>query len=415
MRLGELVSSMKIRLCLGMALAMTLSSCGGGGSSSGAPPLQPPQPPPGNTNAPFQDMSAANLPIASLGGRCMDADHGDVDGDGDIDLALAQEFSTNIILLNDGAGVFAASVGAVNGGNGDNEDVRLRDFDGDTNLDMLTVHEDDGVHAMLINDGSGIFTNVPALIPVNSIANAAEVVDLNNDARLDILIGNRGINIVLVQQANGTFVNETALRPIGVGTTQDLLLLDVDGDMDQDLFVANEGQNRLFVNDGSGFFSDETTARLPSLGAESREADSADIDNDGDLDIVVGNVNFLLAQPIQNRLLINDGTGIYSDATSAQLANVTNGSSSFTIKFADVDNDGDSDILSPTNNLNTGGSIAVWLNDAVGNFSTAPVSPFSVDPSGSTFDIDVVDVNADGKDDIYFCHRTGTDQLYLQQ
>lgn len=405
---------MQIRFRLFTLLTIFLTSCGGDSGSSSTNTTAP-SPPPTNTNAPFQNMSARNLPQGSLKGMCMDADHGDVDGDGDIDLVLAQEFSTNIVLLNDGKGVFSVSAGAAKLGDGDNEDIRLRDLGGDSSLDMLTVHEDDGVHALLINDGSGVFTDSASPIPVNSIANAAEVIDLNNDTRLDILLGNRGTNIVLMQQMDGSFVDDTVNRPIGLGTTQDLLLLDIDGDTDQDLYVVNEGLNRLLVNDGSGIFADETMVRLPGLDAESREADSADIDNDGDLDIIVANVNFLLNAPIQNRLLINDGTGVYSDATSTMLADVDNNSSSFTIRFVDVDADGDPDILSPVNNLNFGGSISVWLNDGNGRFSTAADSPFSSAPSGSVFDIEVVDLNGDGKEDIYFCYRSGTDQLYMHK
>jgi len=387
-----------------------LIACSGDSTSSGISPPPPPQ-----NSAIFQNVSASNLPLSLLGGLCMDADHGDVDGDGDTDLALAQEHATNLILLNDGAGVFSVLAGAVMGGTGDNEDLRLRDFDGDTSLDMLTVHEDDGVHALLINDGSGAFQELSALIPVNSIANAAEVIDLNNDARLDILLGNRGSNIILLQQPDGSFVDDTGTRPIGAETTQDLLLLDVDGDGDQDLFVANETDNRLFINDGSGFFADETATRLPAGSGESREADAADVDADGDLDIIVANVNFNFGRPIRNRLLLNDGSGVFTDATAINLAGVVNMGNSFTIKFVDVDSDGDADILSPNNTVGQGGNIEVWLNDGNGVFSTAVESPFSSAPSGSAFDIEIVDVNDDGKDDIYFCYRSGTDQLYIQQ
>lgn len=386
------------------------AACGGGG---GTAPVSPPPPP--MANATFQDASASNLPTSMLGGLCMDADHGDVDGDGDIDLALAQEFSTNLILLNDGNGVFSVATGAVGGGNGDNEDVRLRNFDGNNGLDMLTVHEDDGVHALLINDGLGEFTDVSSRIPVTSIANAAEAIDLNNDSRLDILLGNRGTNIVLLQQADESFLDDTSNRPIGGDTTQDLLLLDIDGDTDQDLFVANETDNRLFVNDGNGFFADETATRLPGGDGETREVDAADVDNDGDLDIIVANVNFNSGRPIQNQLLINDGAGVFADATANNLSSVVNSASSFTIKFADIDSDGDPDVLSPDNTVGQGGSIVVWINDGSGVFAMSTISPFSAEPSGSAFDIEVVDLNADGKDDIYFCYRSGTDQLYIQQ
>lgn len=396
-----------------LAAAMLLAACGGGGSSnptSAIPPV-----PPSSPSADYQDVSASNLPVGALSGMCMDADHGDVDGDGDLDLALAQEFALNLVLLNDGSGVFSLAAGAVNGGDGDNEDVRLRDFDGDRDLDMLTVHEDDGVHSLLYNDGNGGFSEQPGLIPTNSIANATEVIDLNADSRLDILLGNRGANIVLIQQADGSFVADTGNRPIGDATTQDLLLIDIENDGDQDLFVANETDNRLFVNDGSGLFSDETAARLPQGDGETREADAADIDNDGDLDIIVGNVDFASGRPIQNQLLVNDGSGVFSEVTTENLASVVNMGNSFTIKFVDIDSDGDPDVLSPNNTVGQGGDIEVWVNDGTGSFGPPATGPFSAPPSGSAFDIEVFDANGDGRDDIYFCYRTGTDQLYLRQ
>jgi hypothetical protein len=400
------------RIATILAVTAGFTAACGGSSSPANPSLPSPLPPPPPVNADFQDVSASNLPTASLGGLCMDADQGDVDGDGDLDIALAQEFSTNIVLINDGTGVF--SVANIAGGNGDNEDVRLRDFDGDADLDMLTVHEDDGVHAFFTNDGTGTFTDMSAAIPVTSIANAAEVTDVNGDTRLDILLGNRGANIVLLQQANGTFVDDTANNPIGVDTTQDLLLLDIEGDGDLDLFVANETDNRLFVNDGNGNYNDETVVRLPGNDGETREADAADIDNDGDLDIIVGNVDFNSGRPIQNQLLRNDGSGVFTDITTTGLANVVNTGNSFTISFFDIDSDGDPDVLSPNNSVGQGGDIEVWINDGTGNFSTAATSPFSSAPTGSAFDIEIIDVNADGKDDLYFCYRSGTDQLYIR-
>lgn len=394
-------------ILLALVLSACLCGCGGSGGSITAAPPQPP-------SAPFAEVSQANLPVASLAGKCMDADHGDVDGDGDVDLVLAQEIARNIVLLNDGTGSFTEASGAVNGGFGDNEDVRLADFDGDGDLDMFTAHEDDAVHSLLINDGTGVFTEIGGVIPVNSIANAAEVIDLNGDSRPDILLGNAGTNIALVQLANGTFVDDTANRPIGSGTTQDLLLFDIDGDNDPDLLSANELDNALFVNDGNGFFTDDTATRLPADDGETREVDAADVDGDGDLDIILGNVSFSSGRPPQNRLLLNDGSGIFVDATASNLGGLVNQSSSFTIRFFDIDNDGDADVLSPRNDLGQGGDIEVWLNDGAGTFSLAASSPFSAPPSGSTFDIEVVDLNADGKSDLYFCHRTGTDQLFLQ-
>lgn len=344
---------------------------------------------------------------------CMDAGHGDLDGDGDLDLALAQEFALNLILLNDGAGVFTVADNAVMAGSGDNEDLGLADFDADGDIDMISVHEDDAVHALLLNDGSGTFSDASSRIPFMSVANAVEVIDLDGNGRLDILLGNAGANLTLLQATDGSFTDETPTRPIGAETTQDLLLVDIDGDGDQDLYVANETDDRLFINDGTGVLTDESAARLPGSDGETRQVDAADIDGDGDLDLVLGNVDFLRGLPVENRLLVNDGNGIFTDVTDTQLAALGNSGSSFTIHFFDIDADGDPDILSPVNELGAGGRLEVWINDGTGTFGPNTLTVFDASPDGSVFDIEVFDANGDGQDDLYFCHRTGTDQLYL--
>ncbi len=395
---------------------LVLPACGGGGGggSIAPPPVQ--QPPPPTTTALFREVTATDLPVVD--NACMDAAQGDLDGDGDIDLALASEFALNVILLNNGAGVFTELAGAVSDGRGDNEDLRLADFDDDGDLDMITVHEDDQEHALLFNDGSGAFTDMTALLPVMSIANAVEVTDLDGDGAPDILIGNAGANVVLIQQPDGSFADDTANgRSLGSDTTQDLLLVDVDGDSDLDVFVANEGPNALFINDGNGFFADETAVRLPSARRESRQADAADIDNDGDLDIIVGNIRFeVMSVPsVENQLLVNDGSGVFTDATATGLANVRNLGNSFTVHFVDLDDDGDQDIISPQTTLGGGGDAVVWLNDGTGVFTDATTADvFSSPPDGGIFDIEVVDVNGDGNDDLFVCNRTGISQLYVK-
>jgi hypothetical protein len=87
---------------------------------------------------------------------------------------------------------------------------------------------------------------------------------------------------------------------------------DVDNDGDLDLVVAMEFQrNRLLLNDGSGRFRD-ATAQLPDQARDSEEIALLDVDVDGDrdLDIVVANEDDLKPE-----LYLNNGKGVFTDAS----------------------------------------------------------------------------------------------------
>lgn len=350
------------------------------------------------------------LPESLRGRMCMDAAHGDVDADGDLDLVLAIEFGLPALLRNDGAGRFEFDRDAIPAGDGDNEEALLFDADGDGDLDLFTAHEDDGVHALLINDGTGQFTDASDRVSERSVANGADVLDVDDDGRPDIALGNRGVNLILLQQADGRFLSAGAPRLPGTLTTQDLFPADIDGDGDTDLIVANEGRNQVLIRMTDGY-TDESELRLPEDPRESREIDGADIDGDGDIDLIVGNVAFIGDGDVSNRLWQNDGRGYFTDITDVSLGNVANDGRSFTVHFVDIDRDGDPDILSPQNRIGRGGSLSVWLNDGAGQF-TEDTTPFDTPVAGSVFDIELFDANGDGLDDLYFCHRSGPDQLF---
>ena len=126
----------------------------------------------------------------------------------------------------------------------------------------------------------------------------------------------------------GTYKERTASVAIG----------DIDGDGDIDIIIANgrhwPGQNRIFINDGRGIFTVEKN--LGNQRSTSYAAELADFDNDGDLDIAVGN------DMAPNYIYKNDGKGNFSRSSSfgieyAPTRNLT---------LADIDQDGDIDILS---------------------------------------------------------------------
>ena len=239
-------------------LLLTSAGCpaqeGGEGGSPG---------PPWDQESPlFQDVSMTHLPQGVLDGLTMDAGVADMDGDGDLDIVLANEFRPNILLLNDGAGRFTDGSHQLPATEHDSEDVGIADFDGDGDLDIMIVSEDDQTNELYFNDGSGSFSNQSDRIPVAGTTNGLAVADLNGDGSPDVLLANNGQDAVIINDGSGGFTDETEARlPLSSDVTQDFELGDVDGDGDPDLVVGNEGPNKLYINDGSGRFVDESRAR----------------------------------------------------------------------------------------------------------------------------------------------------------
>ena len=352
----------------------------------------------------YTEVTDTHLP-PDIAGRCMDAAAGDVDGDGDLDLALAMEFEPNILLLNDGTGVFANGSARLPRDVHDSEEVAFADFDGDSDLDLVLVSEDDQTNELYLNDGSGNFSDASNRIPVGGTSNAHAVLDLDGDGALDLLIGNHGNNRALINSGNAEFTDRSETLWQNDSPTQDLELVDVDGDGDLDVVVANEAQNQLYLNDG-GRLVDATDGRMPTRDDETREIKAADVDGDGDPDLIVANVRFVSSWPQQDYLLLNDGTGVFTDADADWLPDGDR--NHFTIQVVDLDGDGDIDILAPSSFVRRGaGDYRVLLNDGGGRFSTAEtgsVLPASADGNG--FDIEVADFNGDGHDDLFLCNRS---------
>ena len=409
-----------VALCAVVCLAAAPAECESGGSGQPAAPdtttVAPPQ-------TLYSDVTGTNLPTGLLNGLSMDAGVADLDGDGDLDIVIANEFRPNILLLNDGAGRFSDGSSRLPAANRDSEDVGIADFDGDGDLDIVVVSEDDRTNELYFNDGTGRFTDEGARLPVEGTTNGVVVADVNGDGFPDFLFANNGQDAVIINDGAGNFADETAERlPRSADVTQDLELGDVDGDGDLDLIVANEGANALYINDGTGRFSDESAARIPQRdgGEETREADFGDVDGDGDLDLLFANVSaFVAGADPRNRLLINNGNGFFADETSSRLSAAS--VSSFDGDFADIDGDGDLDIVTANADVDLSvGRIAdsrsrAYLNDGNGVFTDASEEVFGAGATGTGLDLEFADFDGDGRPDFYLASRGTADRLLLRR
>jgi hypothetical protein len=129
-----------------------------------------------------------------------------------------------------------------------------------------------------------------------SAAGGITVADLDGDGRYDVVLPHWEGSQIFMGQPDGTFADETAARwPAGVTPNSSAAIAaDVEGDGDLDLYVCDaEGDDFLLINDGSGHFSDGTAA-AGLAGNERRclSASFADMDGDEDLDLFVADYDW---------------------------------------------------------------------------------------------------------------------------
>ncbi|MEM6785677.1 MAG: T9SS type A sorting domain-containing protein [Bacteroidota bacterium] len=368
----------------------------------------------------YLDVTDDALPTIPLNQRAtMDIEVADLDGDDDLDIVLACEACENVLLLNNGDGTFTDGRSRFPDSSPyDSEDIAIADFDGDDDLDLIFVQEDfinfNGIgrqHEFFLNDGTGTFTPAAFVFP-DSEANAIAVADLNGDDQPDVVIGNAGQDFVFINDGAGGFIDETAARiPVEDRINQDLTFADVDGDGDLDLFVGNENDNALLLNDGTGVFTDVTATHLPtSPPVETRKATFADVDGDGDLDVYLSNVFFLFQRDPQDRLWLNDGTGVFTDATGTSLPAST--ATNLDAVFVDADGDDDLDLL--THGVGQTVPVRLLTNDGAGVFTDATGALLPSMPTADGLALEVADFDSDDHPDVFIGNRGQVDRLLLR-
>jgi hypothetical protein len=358
----------------------------------------------------FDDLSS-NIPDATTNFQTKAVLAVDFDKDGDMDIVLANEFQNNIILINDGQGIFTVGqVGIPATEEHDSEGITIGDFNQDGLIDLVFVSEDDFQHEYYWNSGEGTFNTPPIFLPF-TVCRSVLAHDFNGDGIDDLILGNNGQNMMLINDGTGELINETFERiPFYEDLTQDIDISDVDGDGDIDIFVANEDENHLLINNGSNVYFDETATRLPqSTPMDSRSVLFNDVDMDGDEDIFLCNVAFTVGADARNRLFLNNGEGIFTDATDSNLPDYTE--QTVDAVFMDFDFDGDDDII-VANVL--GIAMGAYVNNGQGKFTDISNVVFGADLIVEAFGITAADFDGDGYEDLYISNIDGKDKLLIR-
>jgi hypothetical protein len=183
------------------------------------------------------------------------------------------------------------------------------------------------------------------------------------------------------------------------GNSMDARAADIDNDGDLDLVIAIEFfRNRILINDGNGVFTDQSAERLSGRDFDTEDIAIADFDGNGGLDIF-----FASEDNGTNEFYLNNGDGTFSDASARiRVAGTSNAALA-----SDIDNDGDFDIL-----LGNNGTNDVLINDGSGFFQDQSTSRFPSQVNDITQDLALGDIDGDGDQDLLIANE-GDNRLLL--
>ncbi|MCB0725759.1 MAG: VCBS repeat-containing protein [Ignavibacteriae bacterium] len=276
----------------------------------------------------------------------------DYDGDGYLDLYVTNGPSAgqnNFLYHNNGDGTFTKITGQplVND-NGKSDGASWGDYNNDGNPDVCVVNWYGQNNLLYRNDGSGTFTfmNTSIVSTDGGFSETCSWGDYDNDSDLDLYVTNSDPpfnNYLYMNNGSGDFIKiDTGIAVSETFTSRGITWIDYDNDGDQDIFVCNENnqKNNLYENMGSGYFVKITAGDIVNDVASSWTGSWGDIDNDGDMDLFVGNWGQ------SDNLYINNGDKTFAKVTTGPVVQTADRSS--TSSWIDYDNDGDLDLFVTT-------------------------------------------------------------------
>jgi uncharacterized repeat protein (TIGR01451 family) len=312
---------------------------------------------------------------------------GDFNGDGKLDLAVANAGSNFVsILLGKGDGTFQPALMADAGG--PQSSIAVGDFNGDGKLDILVnsgsatgANGPNGV-SILLGNGDGTFQPP---VQIQSYANAVLVAvgDFNLDGKLDFAVGSTmngtpsaGFLDIFPGKGDGTFQAPTSIS-LGSGSPVSLVVGDFDGDGRPDLAVGqtNPGALKILLGNGDGTFqspvvtSPSGTTVYSSLGVGDFNGD-----NKQDLAARVTTTRRICTRPplppicwtvtiIEAEVLLSNGDGTFRPVFLGPLSLSTNVSNS-DVAVGDVNGDGKLDVAL----FQVTGSVVIDLGKGDGTF-----------------------------------------------
>lgn len=283
----------------------------------------------------------------------------DVNGDGIPDVIAGNSGSTAVsVLISKGNGTFATPV-TFDVGAGVRGPLAAADVNGDGKADLLISNGDSDTVSVLLGIGNGTFlpqlTFATGRLPRQVVAG-----DVNGDGELDLIVANgNGVSVsVLLGNGDGTFQDQITFAAGGsVGNTKFMSVADLDRDGNLDIVITDGNANtvNVLIGNGDGSFQDQVTY---AVGDTPQPVQVADMNSDGVPDLIVGNWG-----PTSNSVGVLLGNG---DGTFQPEINFATGLAPHAVPVADVNGDGRPDIIVANEYSN---SVSVLLSSTKGNFT----------------------------------------------
>ncbi len=350
------------------------------------------------SGTPFQGVESGSIAFA------------DVDGDGDQDILITGLNNTNqrkaLLYTNNGSGNFTLMSGTPFEGVSDSS-IAFADVDGDGDQDVLITGENSSsqrIALLYTNNGSGSYTLVSGTPFDGVYRSSIAFADVDGDGDQDVLITGRNNSQLIARlytndgSGGYTLVSGTPFEGVEYSS---IAFADVDGDGDQDVLITGfnitwNGIARLYTNNGSGSYTFDSGS--PFQGVSLGSIAFADVDGDGDQDVLITGLS---SSGRITQLYTNDGSGSYTLVSDTPFEGVYYSS----IAFADVDGDGDQDVL--ITGLGPGRIARLYTNDGSGSYTLVSGTPFEgVQESSIAF----ADVDGDGDQDVLITGLNSTDQ-----
>ncbi|MEO5641679.1 MAG: FG-GAP-like repeat-containing protein [Bacteroidia bacterium] len=263
-----------------------------------------------------------------------------------------------------------------------------------------------------------VSTNISVLAPSFIYVQGCNFSDINNDGKLDAFVCNDVDQPhIYTGDGLGGFTFNQSIMPLATVPASDnsgnyaSIWTDVNADGLMDLMITHCRQgvtqstdprriDQVFINNGNGTYTQDITNWTGLRdGAQGWSTAWGDVDNDGDMDA------FVLNYDVNSKLMINNGSGVFTNAMSGSGINSTTSIFGENATFQDFNNDGYVDLFI------SGDSHLLYVNDGDGTFT--------LDPNAFTYSAFKItahaigDLNADGFLDMYasYCDIYNTPSL----